>query len=214
MYTLYHIVMAALALEALASTPANDANAVKSTMDMPPPSHQRREDRITLKSGRELTGVKVIRSTPFKLVLEVIPSLEPLEIPTRQVAGITYGEPETIETAETSPPESTEDSTRVLQAVKLSPDLVKKMSESLSEKTIDFTRQDIINPLRSAGIMSDVPITFGKTLENLPVEQRILSLILMEGVSFDDFLRNTVAPKAPWLKIEYRFDSVHFDYQE
>ncbi|MBL7649287.1 MAG: hypothetical protein JNK74_24175 [Candidatus Hydrogenedentes bacterium] len=178
----------------------------------PPRTEARNDDRITLKSGRVLRGVKIVRTTPFKLVLEVLPAVEPLEIPARQVVSVAYGERPSSEPQEArQEPAEKGDTSQVLQAVKVSPDLIKKLSAPLREKSVNFLRQDLLNTLRSAGILFGVPVTFGTRLEKLPVEERLVSVSLSEGASFEGFIRDTLAPELPWLKVEYRFDAVHFD---
>ena len=178
----------------------------------PPRAEERNDDRITLKSGRVLRGVKIIQTTPFKLVLEVIPAVEPLEIPARQVVSVAYGERPPEEPDKTEQETTDEgDTSQVLQAVKVSPDLLKKLSAPLTEKSVNFMRQDLLNALRSAGILFGVPVSFGPRLENLPTEERLVSVSLSEGTSFEGFIRDTLAPQLPWLKVEYRFDAVHFD---
>lgn len=179
-----------------------------------PSAEARLDDRITLKSGRVLQGVKIIHTTPFKLVLEVIPTVEPLEIPARQVVSVTYGErrPEPEAAPAEEPPSTTQDdASHVLPAVKIAPELVKKLSAPLTGKSVDFTQQDLLNTLRSAGILFGVSVTFGPALEKLPLEERITTLRLSEGQSFQEFIRNAVAQELPWLTVEYRFDTVHFD---
>jgi len=209
MFALDCIVLVGLLVDiAAAGAPSSDAGGAT-----PPQAEVRNDDQITLKSGRVLQGVKVIRSTPFKLVLEVIPAVEPLEIPARQVVSIVYGERQEVRVDEPAPEvaQASRDTSQILQAVKISPDLVKKMSAPLNQKTIDFARQDLLNTLRSAGIVFGVPVTFGPRLEDLPIEKRIVTLRLPEGGSFEDFIRGALARELPLLKVEYRFEVVHFD---
>ncbi len=209
MYALECIVLVAMLLD----TAASGAQAVDSEGSAPSEVEARTDDQITLKSGRVLQGVKVIRSTPFTLVLEVIPAVEPLEIPARQVVSIEYGERDE-ERPDDAAPEAAHasgDTSQILQAVKVSPDLVKKMSDPLRQETIDFARQDLLNILRSAGILFGVSITFGPQLERLPIEKRLVALSIPEGESCDELIRGTLATELPWLKVEYRFEDVHFE---
>jgi len=47
-------------------------------------------DVITLKSGKRLAGVQVLRETPMGVQVEFLPGVAPLEIPRKQVASIDY----------------------------------------------------------------------------------------------------------------------------
>lgn len=209
MYALDCIVLVALLVDTAAAG-AQVPDAEKAT---PPRAEVRHDDQITLKSGRVLQGVKVIRSTPFKLVLEVIPTVEPLEIPVRQVVSILYGEREreSVDESDAEAPESSGDASQILQAVKISPELIKKMSDPLQGKTVNFVRQDLLNTLRSAGILFGVSVDFGPGLERMPLEERIVSLSLPEGGSFEEFIRGSLARELPWLTVDYQYDLVYFD---
>ena len=209
MYALDCIVLIALLVDpAAAGAQVSDIEGAT-----PPRAESRNDDQITLKSGRVLQGVKVIRSTPFKLVLEVIPTVEPLEIPARQVVSIAYGEQQskTVVGPDKEAVEASGDTAQILQAVKVSPELVKKMAAPLVQESVDFAHQDLLNTLRSAGILFGVSVTFGPRLESLPLQERIVSLSLPEGESFEDFIRGALARELPWLTVDYRFDVVHFD---
>lgn len=213
MSTLHYIVTAAALLstatgfsEAASDSAVTAASAIVLTDKDP-------GDVVTLKSGRVLKGVKIIEATPFKLYLEVLPSVEPLAIPIKQVVSIQYGTPEIQPPLESSSakPEDGLDSTNVLQAVKISPDLLKKLNTPITDKTVEFNAQDLVNTLRSAGIMSGVTVTIGPQLEGMPSEKRNVSLSLAGGITFDRFIREIVTPTVPWLKVEYQFDSIYFD---
>lgn len=171
------------------------------------------DDRITLKSGKVLQGGKIVRTTPFKLFLEILPAIEPLEIPTRQVVAISYGQPKAKAGEDTTvaQAEEADEPSHVLPATKVSPDLVKRMTSPIAEEALTFNEQDLLNTLRSAGILSGVSVTFGPKFEDTPTEERVFSLRLESGTSFEDFFRDTLTPLVPWLNMEYRFDTVHFE---
>lgn len=210
---LFYIVLAAMALDSATATPQEPLEEETAPLAPTASMHAQHDDQVTLKSGRVLQGVKVVRATPFKLFLEIIPSVEPLEIPAKQVRSIAYGQSETEASVSSKPmPEdNSAESDRVLPAVKISPDLAKRMASPISDKEVLFNEQDLLNTLRSAAIMGGVSVTFGPKLENLPPEERTFSLRLAGGISFEAFYRDTLAPQVPWLKMEYRFDTVYFE---
>jgi hypothetical protein len=209
----YYIVMAAIALNfgtATAQGPVEDVDPVPARSAALPTHH---EDRVTLKSGKVLQGVRVVRTTPFKLYLEVVPSVPPLAIPIKQVAAITYGqlEPRRSRASATEPEAPAEEPARVMQAVKISPKLAEQMASPISEKDVLFENQDLLNTLRSVGILSGITVTFGPELERLSPELRSFTLRLVGGASFEEFYRNTLLPEVTWLEMEYRFDTVYFE---
>ena len=211
---LYSIVLVAIAFGftmATSQEPVDEsATPVVSTATQVRAEHG---DRVTLKSGRVLQGVKVVRATPFKLFLEIIPTVGPLEIPAKQVVSISYGQPEMKGSGAPllQPEEDKKSPPRVLPAVKIAPDFAKRVASPISDKEVVFNEQDLLNTLRSAGIMGGVSVTFGPRLEELSPEERTFSLRLAAGISFEEFYRDTLAPQVPWLKMEYRFETVHFE---
>lgn len=216
MSALYYIVLAAISLHSAAELEQDGGTrSIPAPAPVPAsaPAPDQNADSVTLKSGRVLQGVKVVQSTPFKLFLEIIPSVEPLEIPVKQVTSVAHGRPEAprSEVPVAPPVDTEEEASTVLQAVKISPDLAKKMAAPLTDKAIEFNDQDLLNTLRSVGILSGVPVTFGPKLEKLPREERTISLRLAGGMSFDRFIRDTLAPSVPWLEIEYHFDAMYFE---
>jgi hypothetical protein len=213
MTVLCYIVLAVAVLDSATMNPPDIVDEKAHPVAKPAPESAFYGDRVTLKSGKVLQGVKVVQSTPLKLFLEVIPSVEPLEIPARQVLSIAYGQAELVAPSTPAEEPLEDDSTpdRVLQAVKISPDLAKRMATPITDKAVDFNEQDLLNTLRSVGIMGGVPVIIGPHLEKLSAEERTFSLRLEKGVSFEEFDRDTLVSLVPWLKMEYRFDTVYFE---
>lgn len=199
-------------LIALAGTTAKASNGVVKSPSSDVQTHisEPTGDQITLKSGSILQGVRVLQSTPFQLVLEVLPTIDPLVIPARQVMSIKYG----LHQPRYSPyPESEsldDESPTMLQAVKTTPELLKKLAASVTDDSLTFEDQDILNTLRTLGILSGVPITLGPRLVRYPIEERIKSVRLEPGTSFDTFITEQLSQKAPWIAVEFQYDRVHF----
>lgn len=175
-------------------------------------------DQVTLKSGKTIHGVKILRATALQLVLEVLPRIEPLIIPARQVAAFQYGPDDTPLTATPSPPgkqEEPEDSrSRVLLAVKTSPELIRKMAAPISTDAVVFEQQDILTTLRDVAGRSGVTISIGPMLSAWPLKERITTAQIGAGDSFDDFIRESLARVAPWIAVEFDFDELHFSVRE
>ena len=213
-----YILGVGLCVSAVAGGPLSALQQSERMEEQTPPSIQRTGDQITLKSGKVLHGVKITRRTALNLVLESLPGVKPLVIPLRQVASIEYGALSTRPT-ETKrpiqppapikdPPQAT--GTDVLQAVRLSPELIEKMARPFTDEPIEFENQDIVNILRSVSILSRVPISLDAAINHLPTDQRRATLELPAGTSFDDFLETKFGPELPWLRAEFRFDRLHF----
>ncbi|MDP2326284.1 MAG: hypothetical protein Q8N51_19960, partial [Gammaproteobacteria bacterium] len=160
-----YILVFGLCAGAPAGAPQPDAGPTNFSRDAVETPIRRTGDHITLKSGKVLHGVKIVRRTSLHLVLEILPEIKPLLIPVRQVAAIEYGtlEPRSPRpgpdpgpaTAVTGPIEPASD---VFNAVKVSPELIEKMGAPFTPDPIDFENQDIVNVLRSISILSRVNI--------------------------------------------------------
>lgn len=213
MFALHQIVLVAALLTAASveQQSTETASGAPTAPESAPEEHL--DDQITLKSGRVLQGVKVIRKTPFKLVLEVIPAVEPLEIPLKQVVSIRYGSPKRdVNQGDAEPQGNTQlEQSQILHAVKMSPELLAKLAASFTEKPIAFSRQDLLNILRSVGILSGVPVSFGPALDELNVEERILSMEVPAHSSFESFIRDVLGPSVTWVSVEYSLNGVKFE---
>lgn len=172
---------------------------------------RRNGDQITLKSGKVIHGVKIVRQSSIRVVLEVMPGLEPLIIPAKQVTSIQYGGLRARYASDTAPSPAREDEPSLLPAVKLSPDLVDQMTQPMMETPATFENEDIVNVLLSAGIMSKVPVSIGAELKEKPLAERLVTLSVPADASLEDFLRDILAREAPWVAVEFRYDEVQFD---
>jgi len=172
-------------------------------------------DLITLKSGKVLRGVRLLRQTARSVELEVYPGVEPLILPAKQVVSIERGKRRRFlaaVSATIAPPNTGEEDEPgdMLSAVKVSPELLEKMAKPFVTESIDFKDQDIVNILQSISILSRVSISIGPALERIPADERRITVTAREGASINSFLREALTPQFPWLRVEYQFDRIHF----
>lgn len=172
-------------------------------------------DQITLKSGKVLHGIKIIRKTPFALTLKVIPGVDPLIIPAKQVASIQYG---ALDPRFDPPPplDTADDELRVdvLPATKTSSELIEKMGTPFTEERLLYESQDIVSILYIVAIRSGVPVSIGESVEQRPLEDRKVSLVLDPGATMDIFIDEVLAEHAPWLKVRFGIDELHFEVRD
>lgn len=167
-------------------------------------------DRVWLKSGRALSGVRIVRQSLFYLEVEVIPGIELLKVPRRQVLSVERGPaaPPPREDPETTEPG--DDASDVLAATKTSPGLLRKMAEPFTDTDIVFRDQAIASILRRVADLSGVNITIETPVQVRPVDERSNVVAVRAGSSFDDFLRKNLEPAAPWVVVDFEFDNVRF----
>jgi hypothetical protein len=166
-------------------------------------------DRILLKSGRILSGARVVRQTSLHYVLEVVPGVDPLLIPLRQVVSLKRGAPIHL-AAPPDPPPPPEEQADVLAATKISPDLIRRMATALSDSAITFENEDVVAVLRHVAKLSGVAITIGPELDQRPPDERRGTFNLSPGASFNTLIREQLKPALPWIVLDYRYNALHF----
>lgn len=172
-------------------------------------------DRIVLKSGHALDGVRLLRTTPIHLVLEIVPGIEPLLIPRGQVVRVAQGG-NTVVHAAAAPPDlqPVPSEPDVLAAIRMTPEFVERISAPLVEEERVFERQDIVNVIRLAGTLCGVAVKIEPEVEEQSMERRIGRWALPANASFEDFLRVHLASQAPWLECTFESDLVRISIAE
>ncbi|MCF6284257.1 MAG: hypothetical protein L3K26_03600 [Candidatus Hydrogenedentes bacterium] len=173
--------------------------------------HEKHGDEIILRSGKSLQGIRVLSETRIEVKVEVHPGIPPLVLPASQVASIQYEQPRVRKTAGISS-DITERLARsaavLLPASKMAPGFSKRLAEKVTMRVRVFHERDIVEILETVARERNVSIVFSQALRDRPERERRCTLTARAEQSLDSFLRDTVLTVAPWLKIDYAFDSI------
>ncbi len=163
-------------------------------------------DRVVLRSGLSLRGLRVLSETSIDVRVEVLPGKEPLILPAGQVTEVIYAPRESIDESpgDAPPPPAQE----LLPARKISPIFSKRLAAAMVDRKRVYTDRDLVSLLEEVASEHNITITIDEALQALPSKQREVTVTVTPELSLEEFLRRVLAEAAPWLQVETRFDEV------
>lgn len=165
-------------------------------------------DIVTLVTGKQLSGVQVLRETPVYIEIEVLEGLEPLRIPRKQIKEpIIYDDIDPIARRRGrahTPGESPE----MILGEELSADFHRKLTAPLSIEPIEIEAQGFIMTLNRLGELAGVPIEVTEEARALPLDQRVRGFSIPAGTTLFSFFQSDFPKAFPALQLTYKFDKV------
>ena len=165
-------------------------------------------DIITLKSGKKLTGIQVLRELPTVIEVEVQEGMEPLKLPRKQVQSIEYDNTDPVRQrrleafrTETAPPD-------IIPGEELSQEFNHKLKAPLSTEALSLKDIGFMNLLAKLCEKSGVELQVEESAKKLPMDQRIKSFEIPAGASLFTFLQTDFVAAYPALKVSYQYDKI------
>lgn len=167
-------------------------------------------DRVVLRSGLSLWGLKVLSESSIDVRVEVLPGEEPLILPAGQVVDVVYGpdnpgapqdRPAAGEALNTPEPE-------LLPARKMSPSFSRKLSAAVTGQIQVYRDRDIVTMLEEVAAEHRISIQVGEGIRALPAARRFVTLAATPEQSVEEFLRHVLTEAAPWVRVDTQFDEV------
>lgn len=201
------LALAAWLLYAGSSIGQPDTPADPETQQLQRDSHG---DRIVLRSGKSLQGVRVLSHSQIEVKVEVLPGLPPLILPASQVVSIQFEQDKETESYRPDEPEKTSppSESELLPARKIDPEFSRKLSTPMAQDTVTYRDHDVISLLETIAGQHKVSINVSLAVRARPEEKRRCTVHVETGQSLHAFLHGPLTEAAPWLKIEYNFDTV------
>ena len=170
-------------------------------------------DIVTLVSGKQLSGVQVLRETPVYIEIEVLEGLEPLRIPRKQVQRIVYDDIDPI-ARRRGQSYATETSPEVILGEELSAGFHRKLTAPLSDTPIEIADQGFVMTLNYLAELAGVTIEVTEEARRLPRDLRIRSFSIPAKTTLFSFLQSDFPKAFPALKVAYEFDKVIVSLRE
>lgn len=167
-------------------------------------------DRVVLRSGLSLWGLKVLSESSIDVRVEVLPGEEPLILPAGQVVDVVYG-PDHAAGSQDGPAseeESNAPEPELLPAHKMSPSFSRKLAKAVSGQIEVYTDRDIVTLLEAMASEHRITIQVGEGIRSLPADRRSVTLAVTPEQSVEEFLRRVLTEAAPWLRVDTQFDEV------
>lgn len=164
-------------------------------------------DVVTLKNGKVLAGVQVVRESPTTVEVQVVPGVEPISIMRRQVASIDYDDLEASDIKEGGAgnmpaPAPGNDKGEV------SPELAQKLGASVTEEALKLNRADVVETVTGFAEKVGAALEVLPEVQQLPKLDREWTVEIPAGTSFMTVLRETLPSSFPGLNVEIANDRV------
>lgn len=171
-------------------------------------------DVITLKSGKKLAGVQVLRELPNVVEVEVQEGLEPLKLPRKQVVSIQYDDIDPIRQRRLEEMKAAAPGPDIIPGEKLSPEFNLKLKNSLSDAPLSFKDIGFANLLTKLCEQIGVELQIEDSARKLPMDQRIRSFEIKPGTSLFTFLQTDFVTAYPTLTVMYKYDKIIVEGKE
>lgn len=161
-------------------------------------------DVITLKSGSQLKGVKVVSRTANEVEIEAGSGVR-MRIPRRQIQDIQIdtSAPKTSGPAGGSAPK--EDA--IFPGSKMKPEVLDKLSAPIKEP-VKYENTDLVKVVGELSQRFGVQIDVDDSVKALPENARTLGFEAKPGATALSILQEELLKKSPGLEIVYQFDKL------
>lgn len=162
---------------------------------------------VTLKNGKVLRGIRVVRVTPNMVELEYIRDRETMKIPRKQVADIQHGQ----QTASGGAEEGLEDGTvpDVMLGEELSAEFHRKITTPVPDTPLSFENRDFLEILGDLAGRMGADIMFEEPVLQMPEQDRRVTVTLSANTSLSTFFRREFREAVPSVKVSYEFEKIH-----
>lgn len=164
-------------------------------------------DTVTLKNGKVLSGVQVVRESPLVIEVQVVPGVDPLVIPRKQVASIDYDEFTAEQAAQRSAgagPSSTPGRRKGATSI----ELAQKLGKYVAEEELVIDARDVVEVLQEMAGRVEANIEITPEVRQLdPVDREWTARIPAE-TSLMTVLRESLPRDFPRLDAEILDDRV------
>lgn len=165
-------------------------------------------DVITLKSGKKMYGVQVLRELPDKVEVQVKEGLEPLTLPRRLIQSIQYDNIDPLREKIHQEIQSQSKDSDLIPGEELSQDFNQKMRKPLSDQPLTYQNIGILKLLAELTQKVGVGLEVDESIKSLPMEERIRSFEIPAGTSLYKFLQTDFANAYPKVSVTYKYDKI------
>jgi hypothetical protein len=200
-----------LAVPALAQeekdTTDSAADAESESSELLPSPAAAAGDVITLSSGKQLSGVQVLRSSPTTVEIQVLEGLEPLKLPRNQVLSIVYDDIDPNR-ASRDKKDGADIKPTIMPGAPVDAKFLEKLKAPLSNEELTYEVDDYTRIFEKLSKKAEVKITFDKTVKQLPPKARKWKLTIPPNTSIESVLQGKLLTEFTSLKAKYEYDHI------
>lgn len=171
-------------------------------------------DVLRLRDGMLMSDVQILRTTTSHYIVEVIPEVEPLEIPRSMVESIEYDDydPVRARRREEMMPDKKEES--LISGKALASELVEKLRSPVGGEPIQFENQPVEEVLAELANRTGVKLTVHESVKRIPAANRRWTLDASPDTTLIDLLQHKLLKQFQNLDIVFEYDTIRIMTQK
>lgn len=164
-------------------------------------------DVITLKNGKVMSGVQVLRESPTTIHVQIVAGVDPLAIPRSQIAEIQYDNL-SAEEAEEASAEAAGMNEAGLGKGETSLELATKLGQPVTPQDMPLQNRDMLDILKQFADAVGAPLEILPEVQQLPPVERQWRGMIPAGTSFMTILRERLPQDFPAIEADITADRV------
>lgn len=165
-------------------------------------------DSITLKTGKVISGVQILRATPLFYEVEITEGIEPLLLPRKMVEHVEYDDIDPLADRRRERMFPSRKEQRETAGDELEPALMDKLTAPLSSEEMSYEGRDLIEVLDELAKKQGVQIEIHKSVRNVRAERRAWNLTIAPDTSLMSVLQDHLLRDFKFLELEFQFDMI------
>lgn len=210
-YTILTLVIAFAATSVYAQDGAGtgaDASGEPAQNDALEAARARGGDVLIMKSGAILGGVQILRSSPLNYYVELLPGMEPMVIPRRQVTKVEYDDIDPLRERRRRKSVPKPEDELMADGKELDPDFVEKLRKPIPGAPLEFNREDYVRVFAELSKKTKVVIVIDESLRLQPPATRLWTIKITPEMRLMDILQKKWAETFKSGKVTYELNKV------
>lgn len=165
-------------------------------------------DILMMKSGAIMSGVQIIRSSPTQYEVEILPGMEPMKIPRRQVKMVEMDNIDPLRERRLRESMPKPEDELMTGGKELDPAFVEKLKKPIPGAPLIFDKEDYVTVFAKLAQKTKVEIIIDPALKKLLPAQRLWTLKITEKTTLMEILQKKWATDFKTGKVTYELNKV------
>jgi len=163
-------------------------------------------DVITMKDGKVITGVQVVRATPSIIAIQIVPDVEPLELPRKMVESIAYDNlrPEDVKLGMAGGGDEAAGGGQG----EISLELATNLGKAVTDTPLPLADRDVVEVLEEFAKKLQVELEILPEVRQMQPARRLWNTTIPAGMAFTTLLREKLPADFPMLEAVFTFERV------
>jgi len=163
-------------------------------------------DVVTLKDGKVMSGVQVVRATPSIVAIQIVPGVEPLELPRKMVESIAYDNLRPEDVKEGMAGQAGDEAGGGQGEISL--ELATNLGKAVTETPMPLADRDVVEVLEEFATKLEVELEILPEVRQMQPARRLWNATIPAGMAFTTLLREKLPADFPMLEAVFTFERV------